>query len=70
SKVSSNTRLEIVTEGMLSRMLLNDPALSDIDLLIYDEFHERSIAADTSLALALETQSPLRDDLTILLMSA
>ena len=70
SKVSSNTRLEIVTEGMLTRMLQNDPELSDIDLLIFDEFHERSIAADTSLAFALETQSALRDDLTILLMSA
>ncbi|TMO01669.1 ATP-dependent helicase HrpB [Pseudoalteromonas sp. S558] len=70
SKVSSNTRLEIVTEGMLTRMLQNDPELSDIDLLIFDEFHERSIAADTSLAFALETQSALREDLTIMLMSA
>ena len=70
SKVSANTRLEIVTEGMLTRMLQNDPELSDIDLLIFDEFHERSIAADTSLAFALETQSALRDDLTIMLMSA
>ena len=56
SKVSVNTRLEIVTEGMLTRMLQNDPELSDVDLLIFDEFHERSIAADTSLAFALETQ--------------
>ena len=70
SKVSANTRLEIVTEGMLTRMLQNDPELSDIDLLIFDEFHERSIAADTSLAFALETQSALREDLTIMLMSA
>lgn len=70
SKVSVNTRLEIVTEGMLTRMLQNDPELSDVDLLIFDEFHERSIAADTSLAFALETQSALREDLTIMLMSA
>ncbi len=70
SKVSPATRLEIVTEGMLTRMLQNDPELSGVDLLIFDEFHERSIAADTALAFALETQAALRDDLTILLMSA
>lgn len=70
SKVSANTRLEIVTEGMLTRMLQNDPELSDVDLLIFDEFHERSIAADTALAFALESQAALREDLTILLMSA
>ncbi|TGE76109.1 ATP-dependent helicase HrpB [Pseudoalteromonas sp. KS88] len=70
SKVSAHTRLEIVTEGMLTRMLQNDPELSDVDLLIFDEFHERSIAADTSLAFALESQGALREDLTILLMSA
>lgn len=70
SKVSKNTQLEIVTEGMLTRMLQNDPELSDVDLLIFDEFHERSIAADTSLAFALETQAALREDLIILLMSA
>ena len=70
SKVSSTTKLEIVTEGMLTRMLQNDPELSDVDLLIFDEFHERSIAADTALAFALETQAALRDDLKILLMSA
>nr|WP_211183775.1 ATP-dependent helicase HrpB [Pseudoalteromonas arctica] len=70
TKVSVNTRLEIVTEGMLTRMLQNDPELSGVDLLIFDEFHERSIAADTSLAFALETQAALREDLTILLMSA
>ncbi len=70
SKVSKNTQLEIVTEGMLTRMLQNDPELTDVDLVIFDEFHERSIAADTSLAFALETQAALREDLTILLMSA
>ena len=62
SKVSANTRLEIVTEGMLTRMLQNDPELSDVDLLIFDEFHERSIAADTALAFALESQAALRED--------
>ena len=68
--VSKNTKLEIVTEGMLTRMLQNDPELSGIDCLIFDEFHERSVAADTALAFALETQAALRDDLKILLMSA
>jgi len=70
SKISNATKLEIVTEGMLTRMLQNDPELSGVDLLIFDEFHERSIAADTALAFALETQAALRDDLKILLMSA
>lgn len=68
--ISKNTKLEIVTEGMLTRMLQNDPELSGVDCLIFDEFHERSIAVDTALAFALETQDALRDDLTILLMSA
>ena len=53
--VSKNTKLEIVTDGMLTRMLQNDPELTDIDCIIFDEFHERSIAADTALAFALET---------------
>lgn len=69
-KVSDLTRLEIVTEGMLTRMLQSDPELSGVDCVIFDEFHERSLAADTALALALETQSALRDDLKILVMSA
>ena len=69
-QVSANTKLEIVTEGMLTRMLQNDPELTGIDCIIFDEFHERSIAGDTALAFALETQSALRDDLKILLMSA
>ena len=68
--VSKNTKLEIVTEGMLTRMLQNDPELTDIDCIIFDEFHERSIAADTALAFALETQTAFRDNLKILLMSA
>ena len=68
--LSANTKLEIVTEGMLTRMLQSDPELSGIDCIIFDEFHERSVAVDTALAFALETQEALRDDLTILLMSA
>ena len=68
--LSSNTKLEIVTEGMLTRMLQNDPELKGVDCLIFDEFHERSVAVDTALAFALESQEALRDDLTILLMSA
>nr|WP_275446976.1 ATP-dependent helicase HrpB [Pseudoalteromonas sp. Of7M-16] len=69
-KVSAQTRLEIVTEGMLTRMIQQDPELTGIDLLIFDEFHERSLSADTALAFALETQAALRDDLKILVMSA
>jgi ATP-dependent helicase HrpB len=68
--ISASTKLEIVTEGMLTRMLQNDPELSGVDCIIFDEFHERSVAVDTALAFALETQGALRDDLTILLMSA
>lgn len=69
SQVSAQTRLEIVTEGVLTRMLQHDPELHGVDLIIFDEFHERSIAADTALAFALESQQ-LRDDLTLLIMSA
>lgn len=70
SKVSACTRLEVVTEGVMTRMLQQDPELTGIDLLIFDEFHERSIHADTSLALTLEVQEALRDDLKVLVMSA
>ena len=68
--VSQHTKLEIVTEGMLTRLLQNDPELEGVDCIIFDEFHERSIAADTALAFARETQAALREDLSILLMSA
>lgn len=64
------TRLEIVTEGILTRMLQQDPELTGVDLLIFDEFHERSLQADTALAFALESQAALRPDLKILVMSA
>ncbi len=70
TKVSSDTRLEVVTEGIMTRMIQNDPELDGIGALIFDEFHERSIHADTALALSLEVQSVLRDDLKIIVMSA
>ena len=69
-KVSANTRLEIVTEGILTRMLQNQPELPDVGLVIFDEFHERSLHADFSLALCIEVQQALREDLRLLVMSA
>ncbi|HCH3717091.1 ATP-dependent helicase HrpB [Vibrio parahaemolyticus] len=70
TKVSASTQLEIVTEGVMTRMIQNDPELDGVDLLIFDEFHERSIHADTALALSLEVQDALRDDLKLVVMSA
>ncbi|MFB2759856.1 ATP-dependent helicase HrpB [Shewanella xiamenensis] len=70
SKVSGETRLEIVTEGILTRMIQQDPELTGIDMIIFDEIHERHLTTDLGLALALEVQSSLRDDLKILAMSA
>ncbi|PHM38995.1 ATP-dependent RNA helicase HrpA [Xenorhabdus mauleonii] len=70
TKISASTRLEVVTEGILTRMLQQDPELSDVSLVILDEFHERSLQADLALALLLEVQEGLRDDLRILVMSA
>ncbi|MCG9646244.1 ATP-dependent helicase HrpB [Vibrio parahaemolyticus] len=70
TKVSASTQLEIVTEGVMTRMVQNDPELDGVDLLIFDEFHERSIHADTALALSLEVQEALRDDLKLVVMSA
>ena len=69
-KVSSRTRLEIVTEGLLAQRLLSDPELSDVGLVIFDEFHERSLSCDLAFALALEVRRALRSDLRILVMSA
>ena len=66
----ANTRLEVVTEGILTRMLQRDPMLEGVSLVILDEFHERSLQADLALALLLDVQQGLRDDLKILLMSA
>lgn len=70
SKVGNNTRLEVVTEGVLIRMLQSDPELTGVGLVIFDEFHERSLAADFSLALCCDVRQGLRDDLRILVMSA
>ncbi|BDR12518.1 ATP-dependent helicase HrpB [Vibrio sp. STUT-A11] len=70
TKVSAATQLEIVTEGIMTRMIQNDPELDGVDLLIFDEFHERSIHADTALAFSLEVQEALRDDLKLVVMSA
>jgi ATP-dependent helicase HrpB len=70
SKVSVDTQLEIVTEGILIRMLQEDPELRGIDLVIFDEFHERNLQADLGLALCLDVQSSLRDNLCLLVMSA
>ncbi len=67
---SKQTRILIVTEGILTRKLQNDPSLEEVALVIFDEFHERSLHADLSLALALESQSVLREELKILVMSA
>jgi ATP-dependent helicase HrpB len=67
---SKKTKILIVTEGILTRKLQHDPSLEDVALIIFDEFHERSLHADLSLALALESQSVLREDLKILVMSA
>lgn len=70
TRVSRRTRIEVVTEGVLTRMLQSDPALSGVDCVVFDELHERSIHADTGLALALQCRSLLREDLRLLAMSA
>ncbi len=70
SRVGPKTRLEVLTEGILLRMLQNDPALADVGMLIFDEFHERNLYADLGLTLALEAQSIFREDLKIMVMSA
>lgn len=70
SKVSAKTRIEVVTEVILTRQLQDDPALEGVAAVLFDEFHERSLQADLGLALALDAQSVLRPDLRILVMSA
>ena len=70
SKVSPRTRIEVVTEGILTRRLQHDPSLEGVGLVIFDEFHERSLDCDLGLALTLESQEMLRPDLKILIMSA
>ena len=70
AKISAATRIEVVTEGILTRMIQSDPELPGVGLVIFDEFHERSLAADLGLALCLEVRGALRDDLQLLVMSA
>src|SRR5690554_3738487 len=70
SRVSARTRIEVVTEGILTRMIQDDPALEGIGALVFDEFHERHLAGDLGLALALDVQAGLREDLRLLVMSA
>ena len=69
-KVGAATRLEIITEGILTRRLQQDPELAGVDIVLFDEFHERSLHSDFSLALATEVRQTLRDDLRLVVMSA
>jgi len=70
SEVSRRTRIEVITEGVFTRMILDDPELSGIAAVLFDEYHERSLDADLGLALALDAQGGLREDLRLLAMSA
>ncbi len=70
ARVSSATRVEVVTEGVFTRMILDDPALDGVAAVLFDEFHERSLDADLGLALARDAQTLLREDLRLLVMSA
>ncbi|MGB7035747.1 MAG: helicase-related protein, partial [Xanthobacteraceae bacterium] len=70
SKVSRKTRIEIVTEGIFTRLILDDPMLDGVAAVLFDEFHERSLDADLGLALAYDVQQGLREDLKLLVMSA
>ncbi|HKH32756.1 MAG TPA: ATP-dependent helicase HrpB, partial [Beijerinckiaceae bacterium] len=70
SKVGRKTRIEVVTEGVFARMILDDPELTGVAGVLFDEFHERSLDADLGLALALDAQGALREDLRLLVMSA
>ena len=70
TRVGPKTRIEVITEGVFTRLILDDPALTGIGAVIFDEFHERSLDADLGLALALDARSGLREDLRIVVMSA
>ncbi len=70
TKVSSRTRIEVITEGVFTRLILDDPELTGVSAVLFDEFHERSLDGDLGLALALDVQSALREDLRLLPMSA
>src|SRR5579875_1622464 len=70
TRVSKATRIEVITEGILARMLTSDPSLEGVGIVIFDEYHERSLDADLGLALTLETRRYLREELRLLVMSA
>ncbi len=70
SKVSRKTRIEVITEGIFTRLILDDPSLEGVAAVLFDEFHERSLDADLGLALARDVQQGLREDLRLLVMSA
>lgn len=70
NKTSQDTRIEVLTEGILTRMIIDDATLDGVSTVIFDEFHERSLVTDTALALVLETQKTIRPDLRIVIMSA
>ena len=70
SKISRATRIEVVTEGVFTRMVLDDPSLDGVGAVLFDEFHERSLDADLGLALARDLQQGLREELKLLVMSA
>ena len=70
SRVSGRTRIEVITEGILTRMLVDDPTLEGVSVVIFDEFHERSLTGDLALALVMESRSLLRPDLRLVIMSA
>ncbi|MDO8875640.1 MAG: ATP-dependent helicase HrpB [Pseudolabrys sp.] len=70
SKISKRTRIEVITEGVFTRLVLDDPSLEGVGAVLFDEFHERSLDADLGLALAREVQEGLREDLKVLVMSA
>ena len=70
SRVSARTRVEVVTEGILTRMIQDDPTLEGVAAIVFDEFHERHLAGDLGLALALDVQTQLREDLRLVVMSA
>jgi len=70
NRIGSDTRIEVVTEGILTRMIQDDPMLEDVGAILFDEFHERHLAGDLGLALALDVQAQLREDLRLVVMSA
>lgn len=70
TRISDSTRIEVITEGIMERILVDDPTLDGVEAVIFDEFHERSLSSDLSLALTREIQNIIRPDLSILIMSA